>query len=215
LLDANKRNPVLIGNEGSYLALSDGGDSSKQNYCPFLRPSTVGDNPAHTFLDGSGNRWIFDISSYLTRFSVATPDIVILELLTNDIFLDASGTAWPTWIQNGLEIAVPNILALSESVRVILPAPIRPYSIGADRQHAEQIGAIRQIMKYVRDLDEDRVQFVPWYWQISKHTNWPLVTQSIDASTGLLTCGVDDDKHFGLTNLQFCVDAMAACIMSA
>lgn len=66
--------PLPEGQEAGALA------AQTDNRNPFIRPEEVGDDPAMV-----RNGYIFDYRYYLDRFSMADPDIVVLNLGTNDI----------------------------------------------------------------------------------------------------------------------------------
>lgn len=73
--------PLPAGQEATALA------SGSDNRNPFIRLATGGDDPAKV-----RNGYIFDYRFYLDRFSFADPDIVVINLGTNDI----NALDWPT-----------------------------------------------------------------------------------------------------------------------
>lgn len=72
-----------------YLAMSTSPSDfgERWRYNPFIRPATGGDPSERVF-----NGYIFDLDFYLTRFSLADPDFVLIALGVNDI-LSAEPTA--------------------------------------------------------------------------------------------------------------------------
>lgn len=72
-----------VTSDAAYLALSPSGATGygpRWEFNPFLRPATGGD-PAGIVNNG----YVFDMASYLSRFSLASPDVVIIALGVNDV----------------------------------------------------------------------------------------------------------------------------------
>jgi hypothetical protein len=72
----NRKTIIAVGGEAAYMAMAK---ASKLGYNPFLREAIAGDNEALV-----RNGYVFDPAFYQSRFGLATPDIVITSLGTND-----------------------------------------------------------------------------------------------------------------------------------
>lgn len=75
-LETGMGTPVAAGGEAAYMALSK---TAKLAYNPFIRIATV-DDP----IDKVRNGYIFDMAFYLSRFGLASPDIIVNGMGTND-----------------------------------------------------------------------------------------------------------------------------------
>jgi hypothetical protein len=62
------------------LATTPSDYAPRWGFNPFIRPTIGGDNPAFVF-----NGYVFDMRFYLDRMSTADPDIVMIQLGTNDL----------------------------------------------------------------------------------------------------------------------------------
>lgn len=72
----NRKTIIAVGGESAYMAMTK---ANKLGYNPFLRESVAGDS-----VDLVRNGYVFDPAFYQSRFGLATPDIVITSLGTND-----------------------------------------------------------------------------------------------------------------------------------
>lgn len=72
----NRKTIIAVGEEAAYMAMTK---ANKLGYNPFLRESVAGDS-----VDLVRNGYVFDPAFYQSRFGLATPDIVITSLGTND-----------------------------------------------------------------------------------------------------------------------------------
>lgn len=92
--------PLPIGDETAYLAMP-AGNANLLN--PFIRAATGGDDPAKVF-----NGYIFDFRFYLDRFGYGDPDVVIINLGTND------------WMTGDLATVPSRMVMAFESVQLMV-----------------------------------------------------------------------------------------------
>lgn len=105
---------VPVGEEAVYLA-SNKDTQWSQN--PFLRAAVVGDSP-----DIVKNGYVFDPAFYQTRFSLDTPDIIVIQLGTNDIRDRDQPQLVQGWVSN-TTLMINQIKAAWPSVKIVLSIP--------------------------------------------------------------------------------------------
>lgn len=198
---------VPIGGEAAYLALSaaNGADPGRWANNPFLRPQQSGDNAAHVF---NGN--IFDIQSYLARFSVATPKFVPILLGTNDINLNSPAQA-VAQVLIGMQIMTANILSKIPSAYVGVGVLPMPRSVVGDTKWQEAYAlVIRTIIQYVVSQANSRLDVLPVWAHMSPTIGWSLETKQTYANRTLSE--ITDELHPVGINRSFMAECLAQWI---
>lgn len=114
-IDATANGDGVVTTVASYLALGNSGNyGPRWKYNPFIRPTQAGDNAAFV-----KNGYIFDLDFYLTRFSFADPDIVLIALGTNDFTSNNNATSAAN-VAEGLNIMVTQIAAAAPAAKIAI-----------------------------------------------------------------------------------------------
>lgn len=179
--------PVAVGGEAAYLALSK---ANKRLVNPFIRVTTGGDDPAHVF-----NGYIFDLDFYLTRFGYADPDVVLIELGTND-FAQGSASQSLTWVTNGLAAMVASVRATLPSAHIGLIVHNMPRSSNGDAEWTERYAGIKEHVRYVAAAADSNLHIIPAWQHMSSEFGWGDTLVSTDTSTGTETRDWSDQIHF-------------------
>jgi lysophospholipase L1-like esterase len=166
---------------------------------PYLRASTGGDNPDHVF-----NGQIFDFDHYLTRFSFADPDYVVINLGTNDLLQQTVAEA-VAQVQRGLAVMVSSIRAAAPSAKIGIVINGDAASVaGNTRWTSGRSQVIRAMIGFVRTLADANVEIVPVYLHQSIEDGWPRSVSATDAATGRQTAAISDNVHLsGLGVAQY------------
>jgi hypothetical protein len=187
----NTRFPAIsAGSEGTYLSYSSDGSASgasaRQNYNPFVRNS-VGGDPAESIFNGK----IFDIQSYITRFSLSAPDFVGFVLGTNDAALNDADV--PLSIAAGLT-AVANVRLRYPNAQIGVGIPGTPRgTIEDSRWRRRYVPMIRAVLAYAAAAGDAKISILPLWAHMSTQNGWP-VGSGADAS-GLVRSAVTDRLH--------------------
>lgn len=191
--------PVAVGGEAAYLAMSK---AEKQNYNPFIRAATGSDDAAKV-----KNGYIFDYAFYLTRFSIATPASVFIDLLTNDVLELATDANVVTAVTSGLNIVVGSILASRPTTKVFLWVPPISRSSRTDALWSKYVAGIEVIMAYARSTAG--CYFLPTHALGSQEIGFALDTGSTNA-IGVKTAALSDEIHFSAYNISKVAQNLAA-----
>lgn len=128
-----------------YLALAN---NLRWKYNPFVRPTQAGDDPALV-----KNGYVFDMAFYLTRFSFATPDIVMIALGTNDFNSNPDATSAAN-VAEGLQIMIGQIKAAAPSAKI---------GILFKDAHAEAFVAIKAAMQTYGGREAEGLFILPMF----------------------------------------------------
>lgn len=150
------RAAVAVGGEAAYLALSK---ADKANRNPFVRLATGGDNSAYVF-----NSYIFDMRFYLDRFGIADPDVVYINLGTNDITaFDATTSPTLATAIDRIKIMILQTRAAlpSAGIVVALPSPAIDGGTLNTRWTDKYTAAIAQLKTTIAALADSKVYLCP------------------------------------------------------
>lgn len=191
--------PIAVGDEAAYLAMSKAGKAAKN---PFIR-AAVDSDPADRVFNG----YIFDMAFYLARFSLATPDFVIIGLGTNDISQQTSTEALRQ-VQIGLDTMVKQTRAALPNAKIGLVQHMIGRST-TDTRWAMHHKIIREHIKFVATLADPKVALLPCYLHQSMDAGWSLTLGSTDSYTGLQTNTISDIIHVGDLNRQIAAEVIS------
>ncbi|MFI8667162.1 SGNH/GDSL hydrolase family protein [Qipengyuania sp. NPDC077410] len=109
--------PLAAGNEAAYLNMS-AGTANLLN--PFIREATGGDDPAKVF-----NGYVFDFRFYLDRFGYPDPDVIVINLGTNDWMTGELATVPARMMTafNSVQLMVTQIKAACPGCKIGLAIP--------------------------------------------------------------------------------------------
>ena len=198
------RIPVAVGDEAAYLAASKGG---KAGQCPYLRIATGGDNPAFV-----KNGYIFDFAFYLSRFSLATPQVVTIGLGTNDVAALAN-PALATAFYSNMTIMITQIRTAVPSVPIVIYIPSTPHESEREQLWTDKYTVvIRELQKLAKDLD---VILAPTWTLTTIENGYAMSVQSTDAVSGAETGGFADRVHPTNTPRYQLYNALSAYVAAA
>ena len=198
------RTPVSAGGEAAYLALSK---SSKGGWCPYIRAATGGDSAGVI-----RNGYVFDFAFYLSRFSLATPQVVTIGLGTNDIMLLNNPTLATAFYDN-MTIMISQIRAAVPNVPIIIYIPATPHE--AEREQLwtdEYTVVIRELQKLATDLN---VILAPTWALTTIENGYAMSVQNTDVVSGAETGGFADRVHPTNTPRYQLYNALSAYVAAA
>ncbi|WP_440410845.1 SGNH/GDSL hydrolase family protein [Neorhizobium petrolearium] len=150
-----------------------------------------GDDPAKVF-----NGYIFDMEFYLDRFGLADPDVVVINLGTNEITQQDAATSLAQ-IQTGLNVMVSQVCAALPNAYILIVWNSLGPAEGDDRWNTEHRAALGAIIKFVNDLADSKVLMVPMYATVSRENGFRWTVSTADADTGISAITVSDGIHYG------------------
>ncbi len=197
--------PIAVGDESAYLALSS---DARWAYNPFLRAATGSDPTERVF-----NGHIFDMAFYLSRFSIATPDVVVVALGRNDISaqVDAESLAQ---IQRGLAVIVGQTRAALPTARIILPCHPLGRFANEVRVETEERAGIKAHLEYVRTLGDPNVHVLPLWAMVSRDAGFRYSSAAPDA-IGRAGLTLSDGIHYGSYGAAQAGEALAQMIVAS
>jgi len=205
--DQSRTAPITPGNESTYLALST---ASKREYNPFLRASTGGDPSEYIF-----GGYIFDLSFYLTRFSLNTPTHIIINLGTND-FNQLGPVDGAASVDAGIRCLVARIRATHPILPIAFSINQQPRTPSGDAFWIQrQTINIKTHFETLEDIADSNCYVLPGYAHISPDDGWPFPTPTTDPITGQKKTTITDGLHYeGIATEQMAEleSAWIACI---
>lgn len=179
-------NVVAPGGEAAYLA---GTNTDRINANPFLRAEVGSETNAR-------NGYIFDVDHYLTRFGFADPDVVVINLGTNDITEDLESA--PALVSESLEIMIDQTRTALPAAKILVWFTTQPRTGNADarweRGHRGVIEALNTLIRNKQTAGDTGVFFLPVYAHQSAEVGWE-TTGTPDADTGVLFSAISDAIH--------------------
>ncbi len=200
---------VAAGSEASYLALDTVG---KRGMNPFLKVAAGADLTTRADMIMSGN--IFDLRYYLTRFSLADPNVVVINLATND-YANETPIVAAQHVATGLSILVRQTRSALPTAKILLAYNARGY--GAASQAFWEAGfrtCLAEYLKYVLTSGDAGVYLVPGYLAINRLSGFSY-TLAADANTGLSSGNIDDATHYAAPGLREFGELLAQFIAGA
>lgn len=195
---------VPVGGEASYLA---GSRADRQNTNPVLRDAT-GSDPASLVRYGK----VFDVRFYLDRFGIPDPDIVLMEIGSNDAAAAGGLGALQPAFSNDLNIMVSQIRAALPNVIIGLFYMTQPREALDPVTYGPMRAAIiRDYLARARGSDT-KLHVVPTWAHMTIETGYQLLNRPVDPVTGVTTAAYGDDLHpIGVARQQM-ADALAAFV---
>lgn len=177
------------GSEGAYNGQSKPG---KVTFNPFIRTAT-GSDPAGRVYNNS----IFDFGFYLSRFSMAVPDYVLITLGQNDETLAGTPAAATQQVLNGLGAMIPSIRAAGANIRIGVGLHTRPRGSAIDEVFANyRYPSIQAITKYVRTLGDAKTTVVPFWQHMDENAPWDMLTVRAPDNVSVARTVISDSIHF-------------------
>ncbi|MGX9966056.1 hypothetical protein ACVFYP_22210 [Roseomonas sp. F4] len=179
---------IAPGGEATYLGLSK---TSRRRAQVFIRAATGGDDPSIVF-----NGYVFDFGFYLSRFSIATPDIVIINLWVNDVTEASAAGADQAYI--GLSRMIDSIRGAAPSANIILWYSAIPRTTDSDAAWIDAYRAGQQaVVRVVRHkrATDSLVHLVSAGAHQSQEAGWTASFGSANADTGIQSMTITDYRH--------------------
>jgi lysophospholipase L1-like esterase len=175
--------PLPIGQEATALALNN----DQRN--PFIRVATGGDD-----VDDVKNGYIFDFSFYLTRFGFATPNVVTINLGTNDINNDAAALAN---ITESLRIMIKSIRATAPSCKIGIALPQNGNSTYFNEKWYTGFYPLFLSLHLAYGASSgSNIYLISSHAMLPDRFIYPMTTASTNANTGQVKQTLLDGTHF-------------------
>lgn len=180
-------NPLAVGSEGTYT------DGDSRN--PFIRLATGGDNSSNV-----KNGYIFDYGFYLSRFSLPTPNIVILNLYTNDYYQYGAAQAITNVIES-YRIIIQSILATSPTTKIGIAFPMVGWEL-SDSLNRYSNG-IAQLFLQLSAIyrGNANVDLISSHAYLSNEYIFPLNTDSTNSQNQQIKGSISDAVHYVYTEI--------------
>lgn len=200
----NRVSIVAVGDEASYLAATK---ATKWPQNPYLRIATGDDSPSIV-----RNGYVFDFAFYLSRFSLATPQVVTIGLGTNDI-RDLDNPTLATDFYDNMFLMIGQIRAAVPAVPIVIYIPATSYN--ADRNElwlSEYTTVIRKLQSLATDLN---VILAPTWALVTSESGYAMTVQSTDTVSGAQTGVLSDSVHPTFTPRYQLYNALSAYVAAA
>lgn len=179
--------PIQPGAEAPYMAMDR---NTQRDHNPFIRAATEADDPAIV-----RNGYVLDFQYYCSRFGLDTPDIVIYALGTNDVRDRDAAVIRDVVYENDL-LFMKRLRAAWPDVKIIRSLPAVPRDVARDRLWtAEYIPVIRAMLDAKNTLLDPKLYVAPVWAMTTQEAGWTMKAGIVDATTGALTAGWDDNIH--------------------
>lgn len=196
---------LAVGDEQMYLNLSQ--KTSQRDYNPFLRQASISDNESVI-----RNGYVFDPAFYQSRFALDTPDVVVVQLGTNDIRDRNMPDLVTGWYDN-TQLMINQIKSAWPNAHVVLSLPSTANEEGRNiLWETEYYPLIRKMLEF---QTLDNVTVCPTWALMSSDTGYSVSNSLIDAVTGAITSEYDDPIHPLYTPKYQMSYAISACIACA
>jgi hypothetical protein len=213
---------VPVGGEAAYLALSN---DDRRKAQPFLRPYQAGDVAERVVTIG-GTQYTFDFRFYLNRFSLADPDVILLNFEKNDENENVSVATAISNVGLGYPILLNAIREALPAARIVVWASASPRHLrttgqdgfgayGDDAWDALQALILKGIVSMVRSrrATDPLLHLCSVWAHQSQEVGWSLTLGAAD-TYGVHTAAISDTLHpQGVTRDQHC-EALAAAIVN-
>lgn len=198
------------GGEATYLAASS---STRQATNPFMNVAASSSSAAPT-ITYSGVDYKFDLVHYQSRFSMATPDIVVLNLGKNDQVKDAASSL--ASVTTGYDQIIAEIRRAWPSAKIICWATTMPFNGGSNwlTYWYPILKAIYGIIKTRRAAGDANLHLCST-WAHQSPESFALNSGSVDSATGLTITTYSDEIHpTGISRYQHdtALAAAIACV---
>lgn len=177
------------GNEAAYLAMDE---TAKRGYNPFLKGANGDDLASRPEMIFNGN--IFDMRYYLTRFSLADPDVVVINLATND-FNNETAEVAAQHVATGLNIIVKQTRRALPNAKIMLAYNSRGYPANDSVWEGGFRACLLEYLKFVVTTTDDKVFFVPGYCTVNRLASFNY-SLTADPNTGLSAGSITDATHY-------------------
>ncbi|MBV2148629.1 SGNH/GDSL hydrolase family protein [Sphingobium sp. AS12] len=191
--DADWTSVVAPGAEAAYLALSK---ANKRLANPFLNPDT-GAGSAAPIVTVGGTNYRFDLGHYLSRFSLATPGLFVLNLGMNDMLEEDEATAL-TQVASGYGYLVDEIRRVAPTAKILIWAttmPRGPYGDLYWSRWANILAAVEQFVRARVAGGDTNIRLCSAWAHQSQEAGWLQTLGAVDAATGFAPYELTEPVH--------------------
>lgn len=196
---------VAPGGESAYLSSSK---TVKAPINPFLRVATGADNSELV-----RNGMIFDFAYYLTRYSLATPDVIGITLGTNDA-RDRTAEEIRAVVKANLKIMITQIRAAAPLAKVIISIPGTSFSSRNELWTTDYSEVIKAFREVKADLADPLVSIAP-LWAMCNHETGYSFSSTIKGADGFSNVAFSDPTHPIGSNRETLYKSFAPFFMAA
>lgn len=189
-------NGVLpAGDEAAYMALDK---EEKRQTQIFLRLATGGDPPEDIVVI-NGIDYVFDLAFYQSRFGLATPQDIYLNLGMNDRF--KFGTGAPAEVQRGLNVMIDRMRRAWPTANIIVWCTTIPRDTAQNADGiyatiwAPVLAKINEVVRLRIAAGDTRLFLSSTWSEMSPEAEWFLNAATPSVATGLATTTVFDITH--------------------
>lgn len=205
---------LAAGDEATYLAAA----YATQNLInPYMQLAASSSSAAPTITWTDSKQYKFDLDFWRTRFSIATPDVIVLNLCMND-FIKNQVTSLADVAAN-LPIILNEIRRVWPTVPIILWAVIRPFTTTSNASwqavYAPILKAIVSLYRSRKSGGDTNIHLCD-VWNQQSWEGFPLNTGTTDSGTGITTTTMVDDPHpMGTSRTQnaYALARAVACLV--
>lgn len=199
----DRAKPIIEGSEDDYLKLSK---QEKWNFSPFIRKAIEADQDSIL-----NNGYVVDFNFYQQRFKLDTPDVVVIQLGTNDI--RDRGDDLIDGYEHNMNLLIGQAIKAWPDVKIILSVPGTAFDDARDELwDTKYHPLIRSLMKIHKSMNSKNIILAP---------SWALTTSDLGFSISangsmedLLTKGLIG-KWSDPVHLAGCARHQLASVLSA
>ena len=179
--------PIAPGGEAEYLSLIK---LQQRDRNPFIRVATGADAPEIV-----RNGYVLDFAFYQSRFSLATPDVVIYALGTNDVRNRDAGSIYDI-VKSNDQLLLSRLRAAWPNVRILRTMPGTGMTTARESLWSSKyVPIFRAINAAKNALSDSKLHVIPT-WAMSNHdAGYSVSYTSVDAETGVGNVVVTDGIH--------------------
>ncbi len=204
----DRAKPVDAGDEQAYI-LSEKNDKWPKN--PFIRPSTEDDDSSII-----NNGYVVDFEFYQQRFNLDTPDVVVIQLGTNDIRDRSEGELVYNY-QNNMSLLIQRAKEAWPNVKILLSLPGAAFDDSRDAiWETHYYPLIRSLINIEKALKHN-VTLVPAWALTNSDSGFSISSSSseFDELTGAISGRLSDPIHLVNSSRHQLACSLAAYISAA
>lgn len=168
-----------------------------------------------TDTDKTGDFYIFDFADYLSKNTLATPNIVTIALGTNDESMSLSWTY--ANFSNAIEFVIEQIKKVDTSISVgVIPPPTFTNSVYGNTRHVQNMVLVEDLINKVESIRATYtdVDIIPVYAHFNRdYNNYFSQTAQIESSN-FYEFDITDDVHPTNTGREEYVNSMIPWVLN-
>ncbi len=200
---------VSPGSESTYMTMDK---ATKKEYNPFLRAATGSDDASII-----RNGYVLDFTDYQNRFSLSSPDIIVIQLGTNDI-RDRDEPSLTTDYYSEMTLLIRRLRVAWPNAKIIFSLPNTASSATRDAVWlSDYAPLIRNLFQIKYDLADSKIFIAPTWALTSNEVGYSITTDTatVDALTGAYVGTLADEVHPQYASRYALAHTLAAYIAAA